>query len=366
MPGKLKTSFQKFFRLYTSDLNLQEIERLVKRDVPGVYDFYMREIEKPDRRQNRVARALNFAGNLFMAFLTRLTPARRILYSLVVILFFHGALTANWLQSVAAFLLLNVLLALELADKLTAKDELEVAREIQMSLMPQVPPQDGRFEIACFSEAAREVGGDYYDFIQPGRQPGTTYVIIGDVSGKGMGAALHMVQVQAMLRHLAEQFDQPCQILGELNRNLRHIMRPGTFFTISMASFNGEAALRLCRAGHMPLLHYRVAEGRCSEVRPAGIGVGLCDGERFSRSLEEAQIDTQPGDVLILYTDGVVETMNAAQLTFEEQRLKRIVEANAARSARQIQDAILTALALFRGSALPHDDLTLIVMKARA
>ncbi len=140
---------------------------------------------------------------------------------------------------------------------MTAKDELEVAREIQMGLMPKEAPTDLGYDIACFSEAARDVGGDYYDFIQPQQLPGTTFLVIGDVSGKGMGAALRMVQVQAILHNLSEQYTHPKEILLALNQNLRSILKVGSFFTVSMAGFNSDNVLHLCRAGHMPLIHYQ-------------------------------------------------------------------------------------------------------------
>ncbi len=365
MARSLEETFRHYYKLYTSDLSLQEIERLVKRDAPGIYEFYSREVDAPDQREHPITRSFSFVGNMFMAFLLKLTPARRMFYTLLLLLFMYGFVAGQWTWASLAFICLNVLLAFELADKLTAKDELEMARDIQMGLMPKQAPACQRFDIACFSEAARDVGGDYYDFIQPASMDDTTYIVIGDVSGKGMGAALYMVQVQAILRNLAEQFSTPREVLESLNRNLKTVLRPGAFFTISMAKMNAKEELVLCRAGHTPLLHYRHADATCREIIPAGIGIGLPDGGKFDELLEEVSVDISPGDILLFYTDGVVETMNSRHNPFDDNRLQEVISANADKSAAEIKDGILTALARFRGAILPHDDVTMIVMKAR-
>ena len=364
MAKTFEDSLKRFYNLYASDLSLSEIERLIKRDAPGVYDFYLREADQPDKKQDPFERTFRTIGNLFTAFIRKLTPARRALYSLILFFFAYAVIASSWIWASISFLFLNVLLAFELADKLTAKDELEVAREIQMGLMPAEAPANLGYDIACFSEAARDVGGDYYDFIQPQALPGTTFIVIGDVSGKGMGAALRMVQVQAILHNLSEQYAHPKEILQALDQNLRNILKVGSFFTVSMASFNSDNSLHLCRAGHMPLIHYQKAQHHCREIVPPGIGVGLPECGKFNQELEEVDVKIAPGDVLVFYTDGVVETMNNVKSEFGEERLKRVVVENAEKPAAEIQDAILKSVAQFRGAAPFHDDLTMIVMKA--
>ena len=140
-------------------------------------------------------------------------------------------------------------------------------------------------------------------------------------------------------------------------------MKLGSFFTVSMASINADKKLHLCRAGHMPLIHYRKQENACQEIIPPGIGVGLPECGKFDRELKQVDVKTKPGDILVFYTDGVVETMNSVKSEFGEERLKRVIITNAGKPAAEIQDAILTAVAQFRGTAPFHDDLTMIVMK---
>jgi sigma-B regulation protein RsbU (phosphoserine phosphatase) len=356
-------NLRRFYSLYTSDLNLSEIERLIKRDVPGVYDFYVRNMEKPDRRQNRLSRAFTFARNLFITFLMKLTPARRLLYSISLVLFFYGWITARWLWSVAGFVILNISLALEVADKLTTKDELEVARDIQMNLMPKAAPSYLRFETACFSESAREVGGDYYDFIRPNHKQDSTLIVVGDVSGKGMPAALYMVQVQAILHHLAEDFSSPKDILTALHRNMLGLLRADYFISMSILAPSADGIFKFCRAGHMPLIHYQADSKKCSSRRPEGMAIGLERNGKFEKTLEEVNLNPARGDLLVLYTDGVVETVNRSGEEYGEKRFKQAICSHARQSAEGIKKHILADIATFRGTAFPRDDLTFVIIR---
>jgi len=264
--------------------------------------------------------------------------------------------------SSVAIIILNILLALEVADKMIAKDELEVAREIQMSLMPRIAPPDMPGDVACFSEPAREVGGDYYDFICPRPQRGT-YIIIGDVKGKGMAAALYMVRVQALLQYIIQTYHQPSEILIELNKNIRKLMRADFFISLSITLVDSSGGFSLARAGHMPLIYYSARTSKLRMIEPPGIAVGLENGGRFESAIEESQLRPQSGDVLVYYTDGVIETMDHEQNQYGELSLNKIIRENVHLTAGGIKDAILTDLARFRGNTPPQDDLTFIIVK---
>ncbi len=359
-------NWRRFYQLYKTDLTLEEIERLIKRDVPGLYDFYGRRMEKPDQGRNRLVRALTFSRNFFLAFLMKLTAARRLFYSIALFLFFYGLWKGlnGWVF--LSFVILNVLLALEVADKLMAKDELEVARDIQMSLMPKAAPENFPYDVACFSEPAQEVGGDYYDFLQPPENSGKTYVVIGDVKGKGMAAALYMVRIQALLQYLAGKHQSPARILIALNKNVRKIMRNDYFVSMALTSVDKEGSFCYSRAGHMPLVHFCARTGKCTVIRPRGIAIGLENGVRFEKEIEEICIVPEPQDILIFYTDGIVEMMNYDHQLYEEMRLHSIVEKNAGKPAGEIKNAILRDVTEFRGTMPPHDDLTIIVIKITA
>ena len=355
---------RRLFYFYTGEINYNEFQKLVKKDVPEVYDFYVRRMKKPDKSRNKVLDFILFARNLFLEFLNLLTPMRRVIYSLGLILFILAYAGNDWGFAVWGFILINLLVAFELADKLTAKDELGVAREIQMNMMPKAPPENRYFEISCYMETAREVGGDYYDFIKPDSQNDKIYVVIGDVSGKGMSAALHMVQVQSILHNIVKEHSSPKEILNTLNQNLKTVLRKGSFLTLSVAELNSGGEMILSRAGHMPLIHYNKSANICRRVIPKGIGIGLANDPVFSNSTEEISLKPESGDLFVFYTDGVVEAMDSYYRTFGEDNLSRIICENSGKSAEEIKKIIIDAVKNFTYSSPVQDDLTLIVMKA--
>ncbi len=316
---------RRLFRFYTGEMNYNEFHKLVKRDVPEVYDFYVKRMKKPDKSRNKVLDFVLFTRNLFLEFLSLLTPGRRIIYSLGLILFILAYFGNDWGFAVWGFIMINLLLAFELADKLTAKDELEVAREIQMNMMPGVPPENKYYQISCYMTTAKEVGGDYYDFIRPDPGDDKLFVIIGDVSGKGMSAALLMVQVQSILHNIVSKESSPKNILIDLNINLKRVLRRGSFLTLSIAEVNSNGEILLSRAGHMPLIHYNKASDECTRVIPKGMGIGLANGQLFSDSTEEVSVKPNPGDLFVFFTDGIVEAMDSYFRTFGEENLTRLI-----------------------------------------
>ena len=165
--------------------------------------------------------------------------------------------------------------------------------------MLKEPPVNKYFEISCYSEAAREVGGDYYDFIITESNPDKTYIVIGDISGKGMAAALHMVQVQTILHFIVTHNSSPKTILTLLNNNLKKILRTGSFFTASLACLNSEGSLLFSRAGHMPLIHYSKREQKCNNITPVELLLGSSHNVIFENSLEEIEIQPESGDLLV-------------------------------------------------------------------
>lgn len=355
----------RIYDLYTSDLSYKEVERLIKRDAPEVYDFYLRRMKPLDENSNSFKRTYLLLRNLFIEFLLRLSPVRRIAYTAALLVFIIGYLSGLWNWVFLGFFILNILLAFELADKLTAKDELEIARDLQTSLMPKNAPPVDCFEIACYSEPAREVGGDYYDFLKADKNPDKTYIIVGDISGKGMGAAIRMVQVQTILRFLINLNSELCSVLVALNRHLYSLFKSEGFFTSILAVVgNGSRTIKFCRAGHTPLIHFERSTGECRELIPSGIGIGLNEGGIFSRVLEEKELVTHPGDIIVFYTDGVTEAMDSYKMLYGEERLKNIICSNSHKSAAELKEIIIDSVQSFRGAAIPNDDTTLVVLKS--
>jgi len=353
---------------------MRDIEKLVKQDVPELYDFYVRKMQKPEKAKNKFYETLLFIRNLFIEFLEQLTPIRRIIFSISILIFIQSYIVNNWQWAAVAFILLCLLIAFELADKLTAKDELAVAREIQRSLMPNEAPQNNFYEISCFTENAKEVGGDYYDFIKyapisrdlvGNEAPEKFFVIVGDVSGKGMAAALHMVQVQSILRNSVYNHTTPKEVLSSMNRNLRRVLPKGSFFTVCISSINPDGSVLLSRAGHLPLLYYKRKEDNFMNITPKGIGIGIADNGLFEKTLEEICIKPEEDDILVFYTDGVIEARNYYKQEFGEEKLKSVVRMNKDNPPEQIKNAIVQNISSFRNGTPPHDDFTLVILKTK-
>jgi len=356
---------KRVFDLYTSDLSFEEIQKLIKRESTEVYEFFAADLPKSDSSKNKFSRSLIFARNLFNAFLLKLKPARRIFYLAAILFFAVGYFQEINSYLIVGFLILNLLIAFELADKLTAKDELDLARKIQYDLIPKTPPEHKQYEIATYYESAREVGGDYFDIIEGQGNTKKTFIIIGDISGKGMGAALYMTRVQAIIQLLITNYNNVKEVIINLKKYFSRNLRKEYFLTIIIASIDARGSIRLCRAGHSPVLHYKYAEDSFEEISPKGLGIGLNDKGTFEKILEESKVTPKKNDLLIFYTDGLTETMNNRRKQFGLNTLKRIIKQNADYSTDKIKDEILNEVAIFRGDASKSDDLTLIILKRK-
>ncbi|GAB4141403.1 MAG: hypothetical protein Fur0015_11100 [Ignavibacteriales bacterium] len=354
---------RRIFDLYTSDLTLQEIERLIKKESTAVYEFYKNEMPTPQTNRSKFIRGLIFTRSLFNAFLLKMNAARRIFYILALLLFFLGFANQNGSYLITSFLIVNLLLAFEMADKLTAKDELELASKIQSSLLPSVSPTNQFYEIASYYKSAKEVGGDYFDFIYKDDSDEKLFVAIGDISGKGMAAALYTIRVQAILQFLINNFSSIPEIMINLKKYFSRKLRKEYFLTIMLSSINSDGSLSICRAGHMPALHYRAKEKQLDILNPKGIGIGLNDKGAFEKTLEEITIHPEKDDLVFFYTDGVIDAMNIDKVQFGEERLRKIITEKSSFSAEDLKEYIVKYLEYFTYNASQNDDFTLIVLK---
>ncbi len=356
-------SIKRIFDLYTSDLSVDEIERLIKKESSDVYKYFAKDTAKQDKNRNKLMRALIFLRNLFNAFVLRLTPARRILYLAAIFIFFIGYIQNFDGYLLFSFLMINLLLAFELADKLTAKDELTLARKIQDSLIPQKPPENKNYDISCFYESANDVSGDYFDFI-PDKDKKLTF-IIGDISGKGLPAALYMVRAQAIIHSLLNNFDNLRSVLNNLKTYFCENLQPGYFLTVTAAKIDDEGEIKFFRAGHTPALLYKSDENRFYDVSPKGMGIGLRDNGIFSDILEERVLQTSPGDIVMFYTDGITDTHNPNMQQFGMEPVKQIVRAYSEKSSEEIKDKLIEKLNDFRETKDGNDDITFVIFKRK-
>jgi phosphoserine phosphatase RsbU/P len=253
------------------------------------------------------------------------------------------------------------------AEKKRLEEELRIARQIQMSLLPRGPLDFPGISVTALCVPAREVGGDYYDFFPVGdRRLG---VLIADVSGKGTSAALYMAELKGLMLSLSQIHQSPRQLLLEVNRILSNNLDTRSFITMTYAVIDlNERILTFARAGHTPLI-YLSGNGESAGAQvlaPSGLVVGLrIPGalEKFADLLEEDSIPLGTGDVLVFYTDGITEAMNTDSDLFGDVRLGGLIAEHGHLDTGDLRERILREIEAFVGVADQHDDMTMILIK---
>lgn len=238
--------------------------------------------------------------------------------------------------------------------------DLEVARRAQQDMLPSHAPSLDGYTIAGSCYPALEVGGDLFDYLAfPSGEFG---LCVADVSGKGVSASLYMTMTKGMLMAAREEPADLSLILSRLNRHLKAWGRKRTFVTMSLAMLHPETGkLRHARAGHNPPVLLR--GGKAQFLQPAGLGLGLAGPASFDRILQVEEIELDPGDCLVLYSDGLTECMNRRQELYGEERLLRVIEQSAGLPAREVEETVLRDVREFQGEAEAHDDLTIVVLR---
>ena len=241
--------------------------------------------------------------------------------------------------------------------------ELQIAAEIQQSFLPEIIPQITGFDIAARSVMAKEVGGDFFDVIPFEIIPlekGTLGILIADVSGKGVPAALFMALSRIVVRVNALWHRDPARAIFDANNIIAQDSKAGMFVTLFYGTLSEKnRTLTYVNAGHNPPVVYRNKDGSIEELLPTGIVLGAVERrEYFSRT-----IDIGPDDVIVMYTDGITESINARVEMFGEERLYSIIRQNARLPAREILTKILEGVQQFTGDVPQFDDITLMVIK---
>ncbi len=240
------------------------------------------------------------------------------------------------------------------------KREFEIARRIQLSSLPNEVPVFPGLDIAVSSTPAYEVGGDFYDLTVA--HPHLT-IFIGDVSGKGTSAALHLSRIQGMIRVIQSFTTTLWELFVRLNNQAMDQLDRSSFVTLSALRIDLlNRTATFVRAGHLPMLHYRALTHDVVHHQPQGLGIGL-DDRMLGQSLEEHALSPDPGDILVLMTDGITEAENPDREQFGIDPITAILRAHAEESAEAIKTRILEDIAAF-GSGHPiHDDMTLVIVK---
>jgi len=236
--------------------------------------------------------------------------------------------------------------------------ELNAAREIQATLLPAKIPQIAGFDTFPFYRSAKEVGGDYYDFFPVDRE--RLAVIVADVSGKGIPGSMVMAQTRTLIRMLAPECGSASETLRRTNYLISREIKRGMFVTAFFTILNVRTReLTACSAGHNPMVIFRERTGQCEIVNPNGIALGFDRGPIFDRTLQEATIRLEMGDRIVLYTDGVVEAMNAQHEEYGDERLYKFIAEHARMRSKDFVNALIRDLDAHKGEAEQHDDITI-------
>ena len=247
-------------------------------------------------------------------------------------------------------------------EKQKIERDLDLARKIQQGLLPQCIPNMNGLDICGEMIPAMQVGGDYFDLIQ--LSPSELFVVVGDVSGKGLSASLYMTKIQTMIKINCTQNKSPKEILVDINRRIYEELDKSWFVTITLALFDlKNNTLKFCRAGHMPVV--MASNGTVQAYRTQGLGVGIEKGIVFEKSLIEEEVKLLPGQIYAFFTDGVTEAMNERNELFGDDKLNAILKNKSTTRSAEIVNEIWHSVKSFRGEAEINDDMTMVVVKIK-
>jgi len=381
---------RQFISRYTHDLTSEELGKLFTRETPEAYRFFARgintaELEGLPWHQ----KAIKYAQGFFLAFTMRLSPARRLMYGvslafavigllqlfagfglmrvpIPVALFFvnirvPAPLFANGtIALLTGFLLMNLLVLLEVADRLSLKRDLEVAREIQNAMLPEGTWSGPGVEAFGLTKPANTVGGDFYDILP--QLDGTVIVALGDVAGKASPAALLMALLLAILRTLVDEGLPLTALVQRLNVQVARHAPASRFITLFLGSYTPSTGrLEFVNAGQTPPL-LRRQNGSIERLMSGGVALGMFDGSTY----EAGELHLNPGDALLMYSDGLTEAESPDGQPFDEAGLERTLALFAGAyqktAAAELGKAVFDAVERHRRDQRLQDDLTVLVL----
>ncbi len=360
------THVRNFWQRVSEGRQIEDLWSQFAADARASYGFYGSDIDWDEIKQLPPwRRPLHVAKEFFWALLLKLTPARRVLLlAALVMLIFAGANSDMRFEFVAAVALL-LLLSLELADKVTMKRDLEIAREIQTWLVPSFPPEIPGAEIAFASRPQNSVAGDYYDAFfatDAAAHGGKLTLVIADVAGKSIPAALLMATLQASLRTIAGEGASLADLVTRLNRYACAHSLDGRRFTTAVLAEYEPATRRLSyvNAGHnAPIL--RRANGDMEKLDIGGVPLGIDAVAAYETSTK----DLNPGDALIFFTDGVVEAFDENGVEFGNERWLAAIRALPEVTAQESLQSLMTRVDAFVGVTRQSDDITCMIFRAK-
>ena len=354
-------------RDYAGGVRPRELPGLWRRDWKRAYGIITRDHPEDEEPRGWFRRWWYRSKTLFAEFTSRLSPPRRLLFAICLVLAVLGLQTdqvdveagtiETWEHPILIFFSvvgLVFLLVLELADRVQVRDELEVARQLQRDLLPRVAPAVEGYRFAFSYRSANTVGGDYYEFLP--LADGRLALAVGDASGHGIAAAMLMAISNATLRLAVDTDPSPLKVAEMMNRALTGTGGPRAFLTLFYALLEPRTGIfdYVCAGHPFPLL--RRQEGRILKLGSGSFPLGL----RPRLELRERRAEIRSGDLLLLYTDGIPEAVNEAGEAFGFDRLQRSLEAGG--SPREVHDRIVAEVDRFEDRGEHDDDRSLVVI----
>ncbi|MGC2194091.1 MAG: PP2C family protein-serine/threonine phosphatase [Terriglobales bacterium] len=370
-----REKLNRFWLRMTEGLALNQLWSQFEKDARASYRLYSRDLEAKHGEVSRPGRQIWHVGQqFFWAVLEKLSPARRVLLLLsVVLLVFNpefGWHDQSGSMHVVSFdyrlfggLLLLLVLILEVGDRVVMKRDLEIAREIQTWLLPNQPPMVPGIEVAFQTRPANTVAGDYYDvFPRPGRTPEENRVLfaVADVAGKSIPAAMLMATFQASLRTLSVTQSSLVELIASMNRYACTNSQGGLRFTTAFLAELDPATRTLAyiNAGHnQPMLCRK--SGALERLDAGGLPIGISADAPY----QSGSVALAPGDWLVIFTDGVVEAMNTRGEEYGEMRLLAAIAGGTHGKPPEMMQRILADLDGFVGNTPQHDDVTCLLVK---
>jgi serine phosphatase RsbU (regulator of sigma subunit) len=371
---RVKTKAAHFWERVSEGLELHQLWGQFVKDARSSYRLYSSGLGERQAGQSRGQRVRYMAKALFWAIIEKLSPARRILLlvGLILLLFSGGFTYSDKAGEVHVLdldlrltggLLIFVVLLLELADRVVMKRDLEIAKDIQTWLLPGAPLQIPGYGIAYATRPANTVAGDYYDVIlRPGATPAGDRIlfVVADVAGKSIPAAMLMATFQASLRTLSTSGAPLAQLVADLNRYACSNSQGGARFTTAFLAELDPATgeISYVNAGHnVPILRRKAGSIERPEV--GGIPVGILADAAYQMGTTRLE----SGDWLVIFTDGVVEAVNANGEEYDEPRLVRMIDQAAGAAPQELLRGLLADLDVFVGNTPQHDDMTCLLLK---
>ena len=364
----------RFFKAYTQGLTTIELERLFTRETPEAYRFFSRTIDHAELlKLPWHRRVIAYARVFFLAFTMKLTPARRAIYAAALISIViglaelfqevhllvvpHPTFAPGTLWLLAGFLLVNFLVFVEVADRLTLKNDLEIARGIQQAMLPRAAFHASGVEAFGMTRPANTVGGDFYDILP--LPDGRVLFALGDVAGKGSPASLLMALLLAMMRTLVDEGFEGAALAARLNAQIVKHAPASRFVTLFFGVLDTSTGeFGYVNAGQNPPL-VRRATGGYDRLKTGGIALGMFEFATY----EFASTRLNVGDVIVMYSDGVTEAENEAGVPFEESGLQAVIDGPGWASAKELAWATFAAVDQYSEQRRLFDDLTILVVR---